>query len=142
MGWRMPDADSIDDRRSGPEAIRPVVLLALDDDEIRARFAFQLAASGFDVAVTQDAAVLHALGRADVVVAALSARRPGAGLSVEIPANNPRLRGIPLIAVARDASDATRDLARQEGCAAVCVTTCSGAALAAGIRAVLERSRQ
>jgi CheY-like chemotaxis protein len=139
----MPNADSIDDRRSRQGPIRPLVLLVLDDDEVRARFAYQLTASGFDVAVTEVAAGLrHPVDRPDVIVAALSAARPGGGLSVGILADDPRLRGIPVVAVAGDASDTTRDLARQEGCAAMCVTTCSGATLGAGIRAVLDRSER
>lgn len=147
MSWRMecrtPDADSLDDRRLRPDPIRPLVLLAIDDDEVRARFAYQLTVSGFDVALTEVATSLsQAVHRPDVIVAAFSAGRPGGGLSVGTLANDPRLQGIPVVAVAPDASDTTRDLARQQGCAAVCVTTCPGSALGAGIRAVLHRSEQ
>jgi hypothetical protein len=51
---------------------------------------------------------------------------------------NPRLREVPVIAVADDVSDLTQTLARQDGCAAVCLTTCSSTALASGIHAVLD----
>jgi CheY-like chemotaxis protein len=141
MGCPMPDADSIDARRSRRELIRPLVLLVIDNDEVRARFAYQLAASGFDVAVTDVVAGLHHADRPDVIVAALDAERSRGGALVESLSNNRHLRGIPVVAVARDASAATRDRARREGCAAVCLTTCSGAALRAGLRAVLERQQ-
>jgi hypothetical protein len=41
--------------------------------------------------------------------------------------------------VAADLDDTTRNVARRHGCAAVCLATCSAAALAAGIHAVLDR---
>jgi len=118
------------------------VLLAIDDDEVRARFAYQLATAGFDVDVAEAARPRQTVTRPDVIVAALSASRPTGGLSAEILANDPHLRGIPVVAVTDDTSDTTRDRARQEGCAAVCVNTCSGTALGAGIRALLHRESE
>jgi len=129
MGCRTPDADSIDDRRFRPDPARPIVLLVMDDDEVRARFAYQLTTSGFDVEVAEVADARPTEPRPDVIVAALSAGRP----------TDPHLRGIPVVAVTDDTSGTTRDRARQEGCAAVCVNTCSGTALGAGIRALLHR---
>jgi len=116
----------------------PLVLLAVEDGEVSARFAYQLTASGFSV-VTDAATDLHDARRPDVIVAKFAATRPSGGLSIANASDERRLRGIPVVAVADDVGDSTRDLARQEGCAAVCLTTCSGAALAAGIRAVLGR---
>jgi DNA-binding response OmpR family regulator len=106
-----------------------LVLLAIDDDEVRARFAYQLATAGFEVAVAEAKDPRPTAPRPDVIVAALSVGRP----------TDPHLRGIPVVAVTDDTSDTTRDRARQEGCAAVCVNTCSGTALGAGIRALLHR---
>ncbi len=134
MGCRTPAAESIDPRLSSSVAIRPVVLLTLHDDDVRARFAYQLAALGFDV-VTHVTPDLRDACRPDVVVAELAAApsdfAPGIG------AGDERFRGIPVIAVADDVSDMTRTIAQRRGCAAVCLATCSAAALAAGIHAVL-----
>jgi DNA-binding NarL/FixJ family response regulator len=135
MGCRTAHADSIDARPSRRDTIRPIVLLAIEDDEVRARFAYQLTASGFDV-VTDIANLLHAY-RPDVVVAEFDGTRPSGGSSIANVSND-RLRGIPVIAVADDVSDITRTVARQGGCAAVCLTRCSSTALAAGIHAVLD----
>jgi hypothetical protein len=132
----MPNAERVDDRLLRRTPIRPLVLLAIDDDDVRARFAYELNASGFDVALTAPTAA-----RPSIIVATLSAENRGGGLPAEIGTANPRFRGVPLIAIAPDASTATRDLARRQGCVAVCVTTCSGATLAAGLRAVLDRRR-
>jgi DNA-binding NarL/FixJ family response regulator len=137
MGCRTPDADSIDTRPSRRDPIRRVVLLAMGDDEARARFAYQLTASGFDV-VTHAAADLHDAHRPDVIVAELAATRPGGAPSLAAVHNDARLRDIPVVALADDVSDTTRTRARHEGCAAVCLTTCSVATLAAGIHAVLD----
>jgi hypothetical protein len=134
MGCRTPEADSIDPRLSRSVAIRPLVLLALHDDAVRARFAYQLTALGFDV-VTHETANLRDTCRPDVIVAELTAAPSGGGPG--IGSGGERLRAIPVVAVADDVSDMTRTVARRHGCAAVCLATCSTAALAAGINAVL-----
>jgi hypothetical protein len=69
-------------------------------------------------------------------VAELTAAQRG-GRSTAIASGDERLRAIPIVAVADDVSDTTRNFARSHGCAAVCLATCSAAALAAGIHAVL-----
>jgi len=135
MGCRTPDAD-IDTRPSRAAPVRPVVLLALQDDDVRARFAYQLTALGFAV-VTQVAADLRDTCRPDVIVAELTAARPDGAVSTGIVPEDERLRAIPVVAVADDVSDTTRNIARHHGCAAVCLATCSAAVLAAGIHAVL-----
>jgi protein tyrosine phosphatase (PTP) superfamily phosphohydrolase (DUF442 family) len=127
MACRTPDADSIDHRLSCSVAVRPIVLLSLHDDHIRARFAYQLAALGFDV-VTHATPDLRGACRPDVIVAELTSG---------IDSADDRLRAIPVVAVADDVSDMTRTIARNRGCAAVCLATCSAATLAAGIHAVL-----
>lgn len=119
---------------------RPLVLIVMDDEQLRATFAYQLTASGFDVVVIGVAAIEIAARRPDVVVAALADERETGGLSARILRTDPRAHGVPIIAVAADVSDATRNLARREGCAAVCLATCTGSALATGLRAVLDRT--
>jgi len=137
MRCRTPDADSIDTRASRSAAVRPIVLLALQDDDIRARFAYHLTALGFDV-VTHVTADLRDACRPDVIVAELMAAQSGGAPSSGIASGDERLRAIPVVAVANDVSDFTRSIARRHGCAAVCLATCSAAALAAGIHAVLS----
>jgi hypothetical protein len=134
MGCRTPNADRIDARPSRIAAVRRTVLLALHDDEVRARFAYQLTALGFDV-VTQMTAELCDTCRPDVIVAELTAEPSGGAPG--IGSRDERRRAIPVVAVADDVSDMTRAIARRHGCAAVCLATCSAAALAAGIHAVL-----
>jgi DNA-binding NarL/FixJ family response regulator len=135
MGCRTPDADSIGPRLSRSAAVRPIVLLALQDDDVRARFAYQLTALGFEV-VTHVTADLRNSCRPDVIVAELTVAQSGSG-PPRITSGDERLRAIPVVAVADDVNDTTRTIARRHGCAAVCLATCSAAALAAGIHAVL-----
>jgi len=115
--------------------VRPTVLLALHDDDVRARFAYQLTALGFDV-VTHVAADLRDFCRPDVIVAELEEARAGAAATAVVSGDE-RLRAVPVVAVADDVTDTTRTIARRHGCAAVCLATCSTAALAAGIHAVI-----
>ena len=136
MRCRTPDADSIDTRLSRGAAVRPIVLLALQDDDVRARFAYQLTALGFAV-VTQVAADPPDTCRPDVIVAELAAAHASGGAASTGIARDERFRAVPVVAVADDVSDITRNIARRHGCAAVCLATCSAAALAAGIHAVL-----
>jgi hypothetical protein len=135
MGCRTPAADRIASRLSSNVAVRPIVLLALQDEDVQARFAYQLAALGFDV-VTHLTPELRGTCRPDVIVAGLTAA-PSVGAPSSGGSGDDRLRGIPVIAVADDVSDTTRTIARRRGCAAVCLATCSATALAAGIHAML-----
>jgi hypothetical protein len=132
----MPNAESVDDRLLQRTTIRPLVLLAIDDDEVRARFAYELTASGFNVVVTA-----ATTARPSIIVATLSVENRGGGLLADHRMGDPRFRGVPVIAIAPNASHETCDVARLQGCVAVCVTSCSGATLAAGMRAVLDRAR-
>jgi len=131
----MLDADNTGSRRSR-SAVRPIVLLALHDDDVRARFAYSLTALGFDV-VTHGTADLPNSCRPDVIVAELTAAQSGSSPSSGIAAGDERRRTIPVVAVADDVNDTTRNIARRHGCAAICLATCSATALAAGIHAVL-----
>jgi len=136
MGYRTPDADSIGPGLTCTAAARPIVLLALQDDGLRARFGYQLTALGFDV-VMQTTADWRDSWRPDVIVAELTAAPLAAAHSNGVASDDERLRSIPVVAVAADVDDATRNIARRHGCAAVCLANCSAAALAAGIHAVL-----
>ncbi len=136
MGCRTSDADGVGPRPSRSAAVRPIVLLALHDDDVRARFAYQLSALGFNV-VTHVTAGLPGTCRPDVIVAELGAPRSGGVPVSEITSGDERFRAIPVVAVADDVNDTTRGIARRQGCAAVCLATCSAASLAAGIQAVL-----
>jgi CheY-like chemotaxis protein len=137
----MTNGQSIDERIVRQASNRPLILLSIDDDELRAKFAYELTAYGFDVAVTQVVAARHqsAARRPDVIVAALKIQTGIGGLSAHNLASDPGARRVPVVAVAADVGEATRQIAQREGCVAVCLTTCSGVALAMGLRAVLER---
>jgi DNA-binding NarL/FixJ family response regulator len=136
----MTNGRSADERIVRQASNRPLVLLSIDDDELRAKFAYELAAYGFDVAVTHVLAARHecAARRPDVIVAALKIQTGIGDLSAHNLAGDPCARGVPVVAVATDVGEATRHIAQREGCIAVCLTTCSGVALAMGLRAVLE----
>jgi hypothetical protein len=131
----------VDERDTRQGSIRPLVLLSIADDEVCAKFAYELTASGFDVTVTHVAArrVLPAR-RPDVIVAGLDTRSGNGRLSGSLLVSPSGAPGVPVVALAPDVSDVTRDVARREGCVAVCLTTCTGTALARGLRAVLERT--
>lgn len=134
MGCRTARADGIG-RPFRDDAIGPVVLLVFARDDLRARFAYDLTASGFDVVT--DIGGLRP--KPDVIVAELDASTPGGISPITAISEQSGLGGLPVIAVTDDVGDRTQTLARRRGCAAVCLTTCSSTALTAGIRAVLGR---
>ena len=135
----MPNAGRVDECRSGRSGT-PLVLLAMDDDELCATFAYALIASGFDVAVTSIAASdgASASRPPDIIVATLPIPSGANGGAAGIWWSDTRLPGTPVVAIAADVSAATRDTARRLGCVAVCLSTCSGSTLATGLRAVLD----
>jgi DNA-binding response OmpR family regulator len=136
----MPNAQRVDERISHQDAVRPLVLLVIDDAAMTATIAYELTASGFDVAMSDAAARRDITGRRpDIVLAALDGESGATGLSDRILGRDPRVRGVPIVAIAADVGAATRTRARRAGCAAVCLETCGGAALALGLRAVLDR---
>jgi DNA-binding response OmpR family regulator len=125
-----------------PSPIRPLVVLAVDDDEMRAAYAYGLAAAGFDVTTADEDAGRPWRASGDgpsIIVAGLSDQQHGGWMRVQQFRHDPRMRGVPIVAVADEVGAATRDRARREGCAAVCLNTCPPAVLASGLRAVLER---
>ena len=134
MGCRTARADSIR-RPFREEPIRPVVLLVFAHDNLRARFAYQLAASGFTVVT--DIADLPG-PKPDVIVAELDAEPTRLSPITTLSMGN-GLAGVPVIAVADDVGDRTRTLARNDGCVAVCLSTCSATVLSSGIDLVLGR---
>lgn len=127
----MPKTTGLDQRRPIEEAIRPIVLLAIDDQQLRATFAYELMASGFDVVATAGARDVTA-SRPDIILVELTASGRFA--------SSVRVDGIPVVGIAPDFSEATRTLALRKGCAAVCVAGCGTAVLTRGLRAVLARS--
>jgi|SRR5579862_8057767 len=136
----MPHGVRVDDQLP-LEPLRPQVMLALEDTALRARLAYELTAFGFNVALTdiEERRPLSDDDTPDVIIVHLSAR-PGSGYESGRPFRDAaRFRGVPVVAVAADVDGATRDLARRLGCAAVCLSTCSGDVLARGVRAVLDR---
>jgi hypothetical protein len=122
----------------GHHRVRPVVLLALDS-ELRARFAFELVACGFDVALIENTVSPTRLADRgpDIIVTALSTEE-GNQWSPLMLRRDRRFRGVPVVGIAADTSVATRSRAQREGCAAVCLITCSANVLAVGLRALLD----
>jgi len=108
MDCRTAHADGIA-RPSHGNSIPPLVLLAVAADDVRARFAYQLAACGFNV-VTDVTNLLDAC-RPDVIVAEFDTTPTGGTSSFANTSEDPRLRGVPVIAVADDVSDLTQTLA-------------------------------
>lgn len=137
----MPKSHPADERFARPRSIRPLILLAIDDDELRARLAYELTASGFDVTMSRIAARrMFAARRPDVIVTGLDTQSGNGGQSACLTDSNCAGPSVPIVALVPDVSDVTRDVARREGCVAVCLTTCTGTALAMGLRAVLDRT--
>ena len=121
---------------------RPLVLLAIDDPALAALHAYGLSATGFDVATLDDLSGHHAAPRPDIVLIDLPDRGHDVGNLVETLARDLHARGTPIVAIAPDVDAATRARARVAGCAAVCLTGCALTILAAGLRAVLERTER
>jgi CheY-like chemotaxis protein len=124
-----------------PRNARPVVVLAVDDHERRAAYAYALTASGFDVVAPNDPIAwcvnaFHA--RPDLIVAAVGERDDW--MFVRQFKQHARTRDIPLVALAADVGAATRERAHRERCAAICVQTCAAHVLARGLRAVLHQT--
>jgi CheY-like chemotaxis protein len=119
---------------------RPVVVLAIDDEDRRATSAYAITAAGFDVTTSdQNPTRADPSGPVpDIVVADLAAGSRHGWTLVRKLKHDSRTSDIPVIAVAADIEDGTREFARREGCAAVCPMTCPADVLTSGIRAVLN----
>lgn len=125
-----------------PQPVRPLVALAFDDEEMRAAYAYGLAAAGFDVTTADEATAWHSRvssARPSIIVADVSGQKRDGWIPVQRFKRDPRLSDVPIVAVAAEVGAATRDRAQREGCAAVCLNTCPPDVLASGLRAVLER---
>ncbi len=127
-------------RRLSPD--RPLVVLAVDDEKTRAAYAYGLSATGFDVTTTGDTATWRSRGggRPSIIVAGVSEETRDGWMPVQRFKRDPGMRDVPIVAVAAEVGAATRDRARREGCAAVCLNTCSADVLASGLRAVLDHT--
>lgn len=127
-------------RRPSPD--RPLVVLAVDDEETRASYAYGLIATGFDVTTAGDTTVwrARAAGRPSIIVADVSEEERDGWTPVQRFRRDPGTRDVPIVAVAAEVGAATRDRARREGCAAVCLKTCPPDVLASGLRAVLDHT--
>jgi DNA-binding response OmpR family regulator len=123
---------------------RPVIVLAIDDEEMRATYAFAILAVGFEV-MTADHAIDVQHDRrallADIIVVDVSPASRHGWPFVQKLKRHRRTFDIPVIAVAANVGTATCERARREGCVAVCVRGCPAEMMAAGIRAVLDRAR-
>ena len=127
-------------RRPSPD--RPLVVLAVDDVETCAAYAYGLAATGFDVTTAADTTTWRsrAPGRPSIIVADVSEEERDGWTPVQRFKRDPGTRDVPIVAVAAEVGAATRDRARREGCAAVCLKTCPPDVLASGLRAVLDHT--
>jgi hypothetical protein len=116
------------------------VLLAIDDAMLCARLAYELTAHGFEVGGAPPIGDGNTARppEVDVIVAGLLSTSE-IDRAAEPWCTNPRTSGVPLVAVAREASAPTCEFARRLGCAALFVNTCDGLTLALGLRAVLWR---
>jgi DNA-binding response OmpR family regulator len=139
----MPRAESL--ARLQPESFtRPVVVLAMDDADTRAMYAYAIVAAGFDVALDDRALAMNeddSTPLPDVLVADVTPESTLGWTFVRKLKSDRRTSHVPVIAIAADIGFATRERARDEGCAAVCPKTCPAAVLTTGIRAVLNRLR-
>jgi len=122
---------------------RPVVVLAIDDEDIRAMYAYAVTAAGFDVMTDQ--ALTDREGGSpqllDVIVADVSPGSRHGWTFVRKLKRDRRTSDIAVIAIAADAGVAACERARHEGCVAMCSSTCPADVLASGLRAVLNRFR-
>ena len=139
----MPEAETLAGLRPDP-ITRPVVVLAIDDDHVRAMCALAVTLASFDVMAGDRVATVHTdrwAPRPDIVVADVSSDSRNGWAFVRALKRDDRTSDIPVVAMAADFGAATRERARREGCVAVCPKTCPADVLASGIRAVLNRQR-
>jgi len=130
----------VQNRRGRPQE-RPLVLLALHNDATRAVYAYGLSANGFDVMMTGGASTAptrEAAPQPDVIVVDLPTGGD-AGLA-RVLGRDVDTDDVPIVALIPNLGTASCDRARQAGCAAVCLTTCTADVLASGLREVLGRA--
>jgi DNA-binding response OmpR family regulator len=134
----MLNANSLN-ARANALPIRPVVLLAIPDQQVRAGHAYVLSAAGFDVAIPDAIGAAFSTRRPDIVLIDLTDLREGVYQSAQSFIRDWR-GDVPIVALVPEVERSSCELARRAGCAAVCLVTCAAEVLAAGLRAVLERS--
>jgi CheY-like chemotaxis protein len=123
---------------------RPIVVLAIDDEQVRAVCALAVTVAGFDVMAADRAMTPHSdrrVPRPDIVVADVSPGSRHGWTFVRALKRDARTSDIPVVAMAADLGATTRERARREGCVAVCPKTCPAEVVASGIRAVLKGRR-
>jgi DNA-binding NarL/FixJ family response regulator len=121
----------------------PLIVLAIGDDERRARFAYALCAAGFHVIGAYDpltwrTSAPHATPAAMVMEVEDSSTT--GWYAVQTAHTPDTMRDIPLVVLVGDTGALTRARARREGCAAVCLNTCPPDVLVHGLRAVLQQT--
>jgi len=128
------------DARADALPDRLVVLLAIADQRARAVHAYVLSAAGFDVVIPESIDAAFSTLRPDIVLVDLRNLRDDSYQSTRSLIRDWR-GDVPIVALAPEVGWSSCERARSVGCAAVCLSTCSAEILAAGLRAVLERSR-
>ena len=120
--------------------MRPIVLLAITDQQVRATHAYVLSAAGFDVVTPDASCAAFSKAHPDIVIIDFEDLGDNANQSAQsVIGDWPG--DVPIVALVSDVRRSSCELASRLGCAAVCLATCSAEVLAAGLRAVLERSR-
>jgi DNA-binding NarL/FixJ family response regulator len=119
---------------------RPVVLLAIVDQHVRATRAYVLAAAGFEVMIPDAIGAAFSTRRPDIVLIDLG--DPGEDADQSAKNFIRDLRGdVPVVGLVPNVENSSCDRARRVGCTAVCLSTCPANVLASGLRAVLGLSR-
>jgi len=120
--------------------VRPLVVLAIEDEAVRAACAYALAAAEFDVTTIDAPTAWPGDASRVVVVADVSAESESGWRLVAELKRRDAACGIPIVVLAADTGPKTRARARRERCAAIVAKTCPPNLLASGIRAVLARN--
>jgi DNA-binding response OmpR family regulator len=119
---------------------RPVVLLAIVDQHVRATHAYVLSAAGFEVVIPDAIGAAFFTRRPDVVLIDLT--DPGEDADQSAKNFIRDLRGDdPIVGLVPNVERSSCERARRVGCTVVCVSTCPANVLAASLRAVLRLSR-
>lgn len=106
-------------------------------------YAFTLTAMGFDVMVAADSTVVHkrvSAAHPDIIVVKSSLSTDDSWALLRDLKSHPDTCAVPIVVVTEWPSPSVRERARREGCAALCVKPLKPDALAAGLRALLDRS--
>lgn len=136
----MLNANSLD-ARANALPVRPVVLLAIRDQAVRAAHAYVLSAVGFDVVLPDATGAAFSTLNPDIVLIDLmdlheDADRRAKNFVRDVPGD------VPIVALAPEVGRSSCEHARRAGCAAVCLERCSAEVLAAGLREVIQRSKE